>query len=111
MAVPVAGGEVTEVLSVPSNVEGRLYVDEQGLLVSTTAPNANGLLAADLAGQAQAPLLGGNVNVNYLTGDATWAYFTTFERIMAAPSAMRRSASPRLRAPQTNGVVKACLST
>src|SRR5580698_7647715 len=32
-------------------------------------------------------------------------------RIMAAPSAMRRRASPRLRAPQTNGTVKACLST
>ncbi len=31
-------------------------------------------------------------------------------RIMAAPSAMRRRASPRLRAPQTKGVVKACLS-
>lgn len=29
---------------------------------------------------------------------------------MAAPSAMRRSASPRLVAPQTNGVVKANLS-
>ena len=32
-------------------------------------------------------------------------------RIIAAPSAIRRSASPRSRAPQTNGVVKACLST
>src|ERR1043166_3455336 len=32
-------------------------------------------------------------------------------RIMAGPSAMRRRASPRLRAPQTNGTLKACLST
>ena len=32
------------------------------------------------------------------------------ERIMAAPSVMRRSASPRLVAPQTKGTVKACLS-
>ncbi len=31
-------------------------------------------------------------------------------RIMAAPSAMRRSASPRFRAPQTKGTVKAHLS-
>ena len=29
-----------------------------------------------------------------------------FERIMAAPSAIRRSASPRFVAPQTNGTVK-----
>ena len=33
-----------------------------------------------------------------------------FERIMAAPSLMRRSASPRLVAPHTNGTVKAHLS-
>ncbi len=33
-----------------------------------------------------------------------------FERIMAAPSAIRRSASPRLVAPHTNGTLKACLS-
>ena len=33
-----------------------------------------------------------------------------FVRIIAAPSAMRRSASPRLRAPHTNGTVKAHLS-
>ncbi len=33
-----------------------------------------------------------------------------FDRIIAAPSAIRRSASPRLVAPQTNGTVKACLS-
>ena len=32
------------------------------------------------------------------------------ERIIAAPSAMRRSASPRLVAPQTNGTSNACLS-
>ena len=32
------------------------------------------------------------------------------ERIIAAPSAIRRSASPRLVAPQTNGTLKACLS-
>ncbi len=32
------------------------------------------------------------------------------ERIMAAPSAMRRRASPRLVAPQTKGVVNAHLS-
>ena len=32
-------------------------------------------------------------------------------RIIAAPSAMRRSASPRLVAPQTNGTVKPHLST
>ena len=32
-------------------------------------------------------------------------------RIIAAPSAMRRSASPRSVAPQTNGTVNACLST
>jgi len=32
------------------------------------------------------------------------------ERIIAAPSEMRRSASPRLVAPQTNGTVNACLS-
>ena len=32
-----------------------------------------------------------------------------FERIMAAPSAMRRSASPRLVAPHTNGTLKAPL--
>ena len=31
-------------------------------------------------------------------------------RIMAAPSPSRRSASPRSRAPQTNGIRKACLS-
>ena len=30
-------------------------------------------------------------------------------RIMAAPSAMRRSASPRFRAPQTNGTLKSFL--
>ena len=33
-----------------------------------------------------------------------------FVRIIAAPSAIRRSASPRLRQPQTNGTLKACLS-
>ena len=33
-----------------------------------------------------------------------------FERIMAAPSLMRRSASPRLVAPHTNGTVNAHLS-
>ena len=33
-----------------------------------------------------------------------------FERIIAAPSVMRRSASPRLVAPQTKGTVKAHLS-
>ena len=33
-----------------------------------------------------------------------------FERIIAAPSAMRRSASPRLVAPQTKGTVNAHLS-
>ncbi len=33
-----------------------------------------------------------------------------FERIIAAPSAMRRSASPRLVAPHTNGTVNAHLS-
>ena len=33
-----------------------------------------------------------------------------FERIIAAPSPIRRSASPRSVAPQTNGVSKACLS-
>ena len=32
------------------------------------------------------------------------------ERIMAAPSPMRRSASPRFVAPQTNGTVNAHLS-
>ena len=32
------------------------------------------------------------------------------ERIIAAPSEMRRRASPRSVAPQTNGIVKACLS-
>jgi hypothetical protein len=32
------------------------------------------------------------------------------ERIIAAPSAMRRSASPRLVAPHTNGTVNARLS-
>src|ERR1700730_7247169 len=32
-------------------------------------------------------------------------------RIMAAPSAIRRSASPRLRAPQTNGTRKSCFQT
>ena len=32
------------------------------------------------------------------------------ERIIAAPSAIRRSASPRLVAPHTKGTVKACLS-
>ena len=31
-------------------------------------------------------------------------------RIIAAPSAMRRSASPRSVAPHTNGIVNACLS-
>ena len=31
-------------------------------------------------------------------------------RIIAAPSAIRRRASPKFRAPHTNGVVKACLS-
>ena len=31
-------------------------------------------------------------------------------RIIAAPSEMRRSASPRLRQPQTNGTLNACLS-
>src|SRR5260370_1063152 len=34
-----------------------------------------------------------------------------FDRIMAAPSAMRRSASPRLVAPHTNGTVNSHLST
>ena len=34
-----------------------------------------------------------------------------FVRIIAAPSAMRRSASPRFVAPHTNGTVKAHLST
>jgi hypothetical protein len=33
-----------------------------------------------------------------------------FVRIIAAPSAMRRSASPRLRQPQTKGTVKLHLS-
>ena len=33
-----------------------------------------------------------------------------FERIMAAPSLMRRSASPRLVAPQTKGTVNCHLS-
>ena len=33
-----------------------------------------------------------------------------FVRIIAAPSEMRRSASPRSVAPQTNGTVKGCLS-
>ncbi len=33
-----------------------------------------------------------------------------FERIIAAPSVMRRSASPRLVAPQTKGTVKSYLS-
>src|SRR5437870_2670852 len=32
-------------------------------------------------------------------------------RIIAAPSPMRRNASPRLRAPQTNGTEKRCLLT
>ena len=32
-------------------------------------------------------------------------------RIIAAPSAIRRSASPRLRAPHTNGTLKSRLST
>ena len=32
-------------------------------------------------------------------------------RISAAPSPIRRSASPRSRQPQTNGTLKACLST
>ena len=31
-------------------------------------------------------------------------------RIIAAPSLIRRSASPRLRQPHTNGTLKACLS-
>ena len=30
-------------------------------------------------------------------------------RIIAAPSAIRRSASPRFVQPQTNGILKACL--
>jgi hypothetical protein len=34
-----------------------------------------------------------------------------FVRIIAAPSAIRRRASPRLVAPQTNGALKAHLST
>jgi len=34
-----------------------------------------------------------------------------FDRIMAAPSEMRRNASPRLVAPHTNGTVNAHLST
>jgi hypothetical protein len=34
-----------------------------------------------------------------------------FVRIIAAPSEIRRSASPRLVAPQTNGTVKPHLST
>ena len=34
-----------------------------------------------------------------------------FVRIIAAPSAIRRSASPRFVQPQTNGTVNACLST
>ena len=34
-----------------------------------------------------------------------------FVRIIAAPSAIRRSASPRLVAPQTNGISNAHLST
>ena len=34
-----------------------------------------------------------------------------FERIIAAPSQMRRSASPRFVAPHTNGTVNAHLST
>ena len=34
-----------------------------------------------------------------------------FVRIIAAPSAMRRSASPRFVAPQTNGTVNLHLST
>ena len=34
-----------------------------------------------------------------------------FVRIIAAPSPIRRSASPRLRQPQTNGTVKSCLKT
>ncbi len=34
-----------------------------------------------------------------------------FDLIMAAPSASRRSASPRLVAPHTNGTVKSHLST
>ncbi len=33
-----------------------------------------------------------------------------FDRIIAAPSVRRRSASPRLVAPQTNGTVKGHLS-
>ena len=32
-----------------------------------------------------------------------------FVRIIAAPSPIRRSASPRFRQPQTNGTVKSCL--
>ena len=34
-----------------------------------------------------------------------------FVRIIAAPSLMRRSASPRFVAPQTNGILKPHLST
>jgi hypothetical protein len=33
-----------------------------------------------------------------------------FVRIIAAPSLIRRSASPRFRQPQTNGTLNACLS-
>jgi hypothetical protein len=33
-----------------------------------------------------------------------------FVRIMAAPSEIRRSASPRFRQPHTNGTLNACLS-
>jgi 2-oxoglutarate dehydrogenase E2 component (dihydrolipoamide succinyltransferase) len=36
-------------------------------------------------------------------------FYSPLVRSMAAPSAMRRSASPRLRQPQTNGTLKSCL--
>ena len=44
-------------------------------------------------------------------GVARMASPKKIREIMAAPSLMRRSASPRSRQPHTNGTLKACLST
>lgn len=48
--------------------------------------------------------------IGYTRGSATPVPASPLDRIMAAPSVMRRNASPRLVAPQTNGTVNAHLS-
>ena len=69
-----------------------------------------GGIANDLFGRMIAQhALASNVDLGFATRSDRQTTLA-FVRIIAAPSAIRLSASPRLRAPQTNGTLKLFLS-